>query len=212
MNTSMEKLIENMKRVGITQEQLAKKIKINKIHLNKILKGRAALTKSMASKISNIDEIDLTEEDLMYPRLPLPIVGQYFSGYKVEKYEIKRPHVNLPTPILPGWFGILHRGNKSPYSEWHFKTDNSYLEIYDGSYAEEKKIDPRVIHNFGLVCDDQNDWRCGYIGDKNKKNNTHKFDALNSSSKFIKVKWASMFISIVNLAAIDIDLDIHIED
>ena len=55
MNTSMEKLVENMKRVGLTQEVLAKKIKINKIHLNKILKGRAALTKAMAHKIANLD-------------------------------------------------------------------------------------------------------------------------------------------------------------
>ncbi len=212
MNTSMEKLVENMKRVGLTQEVLAKKIKINKIHLNKILKGRAALTKAMAHKIANLDEIDLSEEELMYPKLPLNIIGQFYSGYKVEKYELQRPVIQLPNPVLPGWFGILHRGNKSKLSEWHFTANNSWVEIYDGKFADEKIIDPKCIHNYGIVCDDKNDWRCGYLHAKDKKSGTHAFEGIgNNTTKFLKVKWASMFIGIVNLQSLSGQLDIHIE-
>tara|TARA_R100001015_G_C4634884_1_gene202503 strand:+ start:1710 stop:2339 length:630 start_codon:yes stop_codon:yes gene_type:complete len=208
----MEKLVENMKRVGLTQEVLAKKIKINKIHLNKILKGRASLTKTMAHKIANLDEIDLTEEELMYPKLPLNIIGQFYSGYKVEKYELHRPTIQLANPILPGWFGILHRGNKNKLSEWHFAPNKSWIELYDGRFAEEKIIDPKSIHNYGIVCDDKNDWRCGYLYEKDKKSGTHKFEGIgNTTPKYLKVKWTSMFLGIVNLQALETDFDIHIE-
>lgn len=214
MNTNMEKLIENMKRVGLTQEVLAKKIKVHKIHLNKILNGRASLTKSLAKRIANIDDIDLTVEDLMFPKLPLNIVGQYYGGYKIEKFEIKRPSIQLANPVLPGWFGILYRGNKSKHSDWHFPLDKCWVEMYDGNFAEKNEIDARAIHNYALCCDDKNDWRCGFLDGKDKKSGTHPFVAAGNRSpeKFLKIKWASVFLGIINLGAVDQDLDLHIDD
>ena len=99
MITEMNRIKDILNDKGLTQDWLSKKIGINKIHLNKILNDKASLTKTLARKISNLPEMDITEEDLMYPKLPLTIVGCYYANDKVEKYEIERPQLQMQNPF-----------------------------------------------------------------------------------------------------------------
>ena len=84
MIIEMEKLREKMLEIGMTQEVLAKKLKINKIHLNKVLKNNASLTMPLAEKIANIPELEITSaQSLLYPPQPLELSGQFFSNKAV---------------------------------------------------------------------------------------------------------------------------------
>lgn len=212
MNTEMHRIKEILNDKGLTQEWLSKKIGINKIHLNKILNDKASLTKTLAKKISNLPEMDMSEEELMYPKLPLTIVGCYYANDRVQKYEIERPQIQMQNPIMPSWFGLFFKGNPHKEDPFYLSKDHSIVEIFDSKFQKENKIDPRGIYNNVVCCDENDIWRVGWIGELQKKSGKYPFWYNRSNvAYYFKLKWSSICMGSVNLKALQQDLDLSID-
>ena len=211
MIIEMEKLKFMLRDQGLTQEWLASKIKVNKIHLNKVLNATASLTKPMAEKIANLPEIDLTVQDLMFPSNPLKIVGQYFSQSHVDKFEMDQPSINIPGHVSPGWVGVLFRGNPDNDSAWQFKTNNSFVEIFDSSFYRDKIIDPRAVGSRAIVGCKQNKWSIGWLAEMDKKTGKHRFMYDSSAvSHYFKVEWASIIHLTTNLKSLGTEVGLKL--
>ena len=102
--------ISGNKRVSNETVKIYGNIKIGKNYseqdLNKVLNGKANLTTRMAKKLATIPELKTSEQDLVYPSLPLDIAGYFYTGLVVEQYKTSRPQLYVPTPINPNYFGI----------------------------------------------------------------------------------------------------------
>jgi len=204
----MDNLVRKLKAKGLSQTWLADQLKTHPTHLNKIIKGKAAMTKSMARKISNLKEIEVTEHELMYPSQPLQIVGQYFTGQAVEKFEIDRPSVHLPNPILHTWFGVLHRGHEQAHSVFHCRKEDSYIEIYDSHFQRNSLIDERAIGNSALICTMDNVWVSCRLGEYDKKYGYSYWYHYNALTHYSELKWASIIMGTANLKAINKEWDL----
>ena len=204
----MDNLVRELKAKGLSQTWLADKLATHPTHLNKIIKGKAAITKTMAKKISNLKEIDITEHELMYPSQPLSIVGQYFTGNSVEKYEIDRPSVLLPNPILPTWFGVLHRGNQQKQDIFYCKKEDSYVEIYDSYFQKNNFIDERAIGNSALICTIDNVWISCRLGEYDKNYGYQYWYHYNATTHYSELKWASIIMGATNLKAMNQEFEL----
>ena len=211
MIITMDKLKYMLRDQGLTQEWLADKIKVNKIHLNKVLNATASLTKPMAEKIANLPEIDLTVQDLMFPSNPLKIVGQYFSQTPVNKFEMDQPEINLPGHVSPGWVGLLFRGNPDKDSPWQFKQKESFVEMFDSSFYRDRKIDPRAIGSRCIVGCNENKWSVGWLGNLDKKTGKHRFMYDSSAvSHYFVAEWASIIHASLNLKGLDAEVGLKL--
>jgi len=56
-----------IKESGLHQKKIAKILGINEIHLSKVMNGKASLTQKMAHNLANIDELNTTEQNILYP-------------------------------------------------------------------------------------------------------------------------------------------------
>jgi len=56
-----------IKHSGLEQKQIARIIRVNPIHLNKVLNGKSVLTMKLANKLSKISIFHTNEHDLLYP-------------------------------------------------------------------------------------------------------------------------------------------------
>tara|TARA_B100000989_G_C19484346_1_gene446691 strand:- start:230 stop:868 length:639 start_codon:yes stop_codon:yes gene_type:complete len=212
MVNPMKKLVDALNEQGLTQLWLAEKIGTHETHLNKILKGKASMTKRMAARIASLREIDISEEDLMYPKLSLNVIGQYFTDHPVQIYQIDRPQVNLSIPILPTWFGIFDRGNQNPTSVFHTKANESMLEIYNSVYQRDEIIDERAIGNFALICTDKDELISCKLGQYDKSCGQYQYwSHYSSNTKYAKLKWCSILLSTVNLRALSETFDWDID-
>ncbi len=212
MTILMKELQSQMREKGLTQQWLAEKLNTHTTHLNKIFKGKASLTKTMAKKISDLKEIDISEQELMYPNQPLNIVGQYFTDYNVEIFEIDRPQIKLPGQILPTQFGIVDRGNKNKSAFFHASLDEAMIEIYDSTFQRDKKIDERALGNSALICTDKNEWISCRLGRLDRESNQHEYWTHYSSLiRYAELKWASILIAKINLKAMKSEFDVEFE-
>tara|TARA_R100001015_G_C4633396_1_gene198278 strand:- start:1072 stop:1710 length:639 start_codon:yes stop_codon:yes gene_type:complete len=212
MTILMKELQAQMREKGLTQQWLSEKLNTHTTHLNKIFKGKASLTKTMAKKISDLKEIDISEQELMYPNQPLNIVGQYYTDYSVEIFEIDRPQIKLPGQILPTQFGILDRGNKNKSAIFYTPIDDAMIEIYDSTFQRDKKIDERALGNSALICTEKNEWISCRLGQLNRETKEYQYWTHYSSLiRYAKLKWASILIAKVNLKAMKSEFDVEFE-
>jgi transcriptional regulator with XRE-family HTH domain len=212
MVNPMKKLVDALNEQGLTQLWLAEKIGTHETHLNKILKGKASMTKRMAARIASLSEIDITEEDLMYPKLSLNVIGQYFTDYPVKIYQIERPQVNLSIPILPTWFGVFDRGNKNKTSVFHSRPNKSMLEIYDSQFQRDEAIDERAIGNFALICTEKDELISCKLGTFDKSCGQYQFwSHYSSNTRYAKIKWCSILLSTINMKALSEEFDWDID-
>ena len=119
MITFMQEKLKNMiEGSALTQKEIAAKLGTNQIHLNIVLNGKAALTTMMAKKLATIPELKTSEQDLIYPTLPLDIAGHFHVGKKVKMYKTSRPSLYVPTPIKENYFGVIYQGQdfNSPFN------------------------------------------------------------------------------------------------
>ena len=206
MIIEMQKLREKMAEAGITQEILAKKININKVHLNKVLNCNASLTPSLAEKIANIQELQIpSAQTLLFPPMPLEISGQYHTNGAVELFKFDRLHIDLPS-VSPGWYGIVYRGSEDPDSSFHFKFDQGLVHIFDSKYQRLQKKDERAYNHISIIqrSGDQNLY-VGWLGYPNNKTNKHPFQLMHSTSTlYIEVDWCSILEGSVNLKALNL--------
>ena len=206
MVIEMEKLREKMLEIGMTQEVLANKLKINKIHLNKVLKNNASLTMPLAEKIANIPELEITSaQSLLYPPQPLELSGQYFSNNSVELFQFDRLHVDLPS-VRPGWYGIVYRGSQDPDSSFHFPFEDGLVQIFDSYFQKIKKKDERCYGNIGIIQRKNNkELMVGWLGHPNTKTKKHPFQLMHSTSTlYIEVDWCCVLQGSINLKALEI--------
>tara|TARA_Y100001951_G_C11274811_1_gene261160 strand:- start:726 stop:1355 length:630 start_codon:yes stop_codon:yes gene_type:complete len=206
MIIEMQKLRDKMSEAGITQEILAKKININKVHLNKVLNGNASLTSSLAEKIANIKELQIpSAQSLLFPPQPLELSGKYHTNLPVELFKFDRLHIDLPS-VLPGWYGIVYCGQEDQHSSFHFKLEEGLVNIFDSKYQKLGKKDERAYNNISIIqrTSDQKLY-IGWLGTPNIKTNKHPFQLMNSTSTlYIEIDWCSILEGSVNLKALNL--------
>ena len=206
MIIEMQKLREKMAEAGITQEILAKKININKVHLNKVLNGNASLTPSLAEKIANIQELQIpSAQTLLFPPMPLEISGQYHTNGAVELFKFDRLHIDLPS-VRPGWYGIVYRGSEDSDSSFHFPFNEGLVHIFDSKFQRLGKKDERAYNHISIIqrSSDQKLY-VGWLGHENIKTNKHPFQLMHSTSTlYIEIDWCSILEGSVNLKALNL--------
>ena len=206
MIIEMQKLREKMSEAGITQEILARKVNINKVHLNKVLNGNASLTPALAEKIANIQELNIpSAQTLLFPPMPLEISGQYCTNNAVELFKFDRLHIDLPS-VRPGWYGIVYRGSEDPDSSFHFKFDEGLVHIFDSKFQRLGKKDERAFNHLSIVQrSSDKQLYIGWLGLPNIKTNKHPFQLMHSTSTlYIEVDWCSILEGSVNLKALNL--------
>ena len=62
-------LKDNIKKSGYLQKDLAKKLNISVIYLNRILNEKVPMTRKLAYSLSQIKSLNVKEHELMYPHL-----------------------------------------------------------------------------------------------------------------------------------------------
>jgi len=201
MNDKLKKIIEVS---SLTQKDIAAKLGTNQIHLNKVLNGKANLTTRMAKKLATIQELKTSEQDLIYPTLPLDIAGSWFTGNKVESFKTSRPQLYVPTPIKENWFGLIYRGQSYETSSFHLSMHEGEVMVFDGDFEIHKKIDPDGIGKLNVVENHKGEMWCGWLDTKSKKTGLHGFSPLGSTAWLtMKLKWSSTFIMAWNLAKLE---------
>lgn len=206
MIIEMQKLREKMAEAGITQEILAKKININKVHLNKVLNGNASLTPSLAEKIANIQELQIpSAQTLLFPPMPLEISGQYCTNNPVELFKFDRLHIDLPS-VRPGWYGIVYRGSEDPDSSFHFQFNEGLVHIFDSKYQRLGEKDERAYNHISIIQrSSDKQLYIGWLGHQNIKTNKHPFQLMHSTSTlYIEIDWCSILEGSVNLKALNL--------
>tara|TARA_R100000458_G_C8179973_1_gene177371 strand:+ start:93 stop:737 length:645 start_codon:yes stop_codon:yes gene_type:complete len=201
MNDKLKVMIEQS---TLTQKDIAAKLGTNQIHLNKVLNGKANLTTRMAKKLATIPELKTSEQDLVYPSLPLDIAGYFYTGLVVEQYKTSRPQLYVPTPINPNYFGIIYCGQSYPSSKFHLSLKDGECMVFDGSYEKNKQIDSDAIGKLSVVETDRGGLWVGWLDDPSKSDKKHGFNPLGSTAWIkIKIKWASTFVMAFNLCKLE---------
>ena len=200
MNDKLKVMIEQS---SLTQKEIAAKLGTNQIHLNKVLNGKASLTTRMAKKLATIPELKTTEQDLVYPTLPLDIAGWFHVGKEVQMFKTSRPSLYVPTPIRENYFGIVFRGhdNNSPFN---LKLNEGECMVFDGWFEKHKEIDESFLGKMNLIECPKNELYVGWLDEKSKRSGKYGFNRLGTSSwETCEVLWASTFIQAWNLAKLE---------
>ena len=92
INKHLKSLIEDL---DLTQEEVADKIGINKIHLNKVLNGKAEVSMDLAKKLSSLTEFNSTPQEILFPPLEIECIGEMFPMENVSLYKTERPKICL---------------------------------------------------------------------------------------------------------------------
>ena len=201
MNDKLKTIIEAS---TLTQKEIASKLGTNQIHLNKVLNGKANLTTRMAKKLATIQELKTSEQDLIYPTLPLDIAGAWFTGQKVNSFKTSRPELYVPTPIKENYFGLIYRGQSYESSKFHLPLHEGEVMVFDGTYEKHKKIDPDGIGKLNVIENDNGELWVGWLDIISKKTGKHGFSPLGSTAWLTcKIKWSSTFIMAWNLAKLE---------
>ena len=201
MNDKLKKIIEVS---PLTQKDIAAKLGTNQIHLNKVLNGKANLTTRMAKKLATIQELKTSEQDLIYPTLPLDIAGYWFTGLKVENFKTSRPQLYVPTPISPNYFGLIYRGQSYDSSKFHLAMNDGEVMVFDGTYEKNNVIDSCAIGKLSCVENENGELWVGWLDEKSKKTGKHGFNPLGGTAWLTcKLKWASCFIMAWNLCKLE---------
>jgi transcriptional regulator with XRE-family HTH domain len=201
MNDKLKKIIEVS---SLTQKDIATKLGTNQIHLNKVLNGKANLTTRMAKKLATISELKTSEQDLIYPSLPLDIAGYYYTGLKVVPFKTSRPQLYVPTPINPNYFGVIYRGQSYENSKFHLPLNDGECMVFDGSFEKLKIIDPDAIGKLSIIENEKGELWCGWLDEMGKQSKKHNFNPLGSTAwVHFKVKWASTFVMAWNLCKLE---------
>jgi len=198
-----DKLKEIISNSALTQKEIAFKLGTNQIHLNKVLNGKATLTTRMAKKISTIQELQTSEQDLIYPTLPLDIAGYWHTGYKIENFKTSRPQLYVPTPIRENYFGLIFRNSFHTSSPFHTKMEEGDVLVFDGTFEKQKEIDPLSVGKLACVENSVGELWVGYLGAKNAKG-FYDFSPMGSTAWLnCKIKWAASYIMSWNLAVLE---------
>ena len=67
----LKELKENIKKSGFLQKDLALKLNISVIYLNRVLNGHVPMTRKLAHSLADIKELHLFEHELMYSHLKI---------------------------------------------------------------------------------------------------------------------------------------------
>ena len=200
MNDKLKVMIEQS---SLTQKDIAAKLGTNQIHLNKVLNGKAALTTRMAKKLATIPELKTSEQDLIYPPLPLDIAGWFHVGKEVEMFKTSRPSLYVPTPIKENYFGVVFRGhdNNSPFN---LKLNEGECMVFDGWFEKHKEIDASFLGKINIIECPKSQLYVGWLDEKSKTTGKYGFQRLGTSAwETCHVLWASTFIQAWNLAKLE---------
>ena len=198
-NIMHQKLKDMIAQSGIKQKELAVKLGTNEIHLNKVLNGRATLTTRMAKKLSSIKELNTSEQELIYPSLPLDIAGFCFDGLPAQLFKTSRPQLYVPTSIEQNWYGVVYRGSEREDALFHHTIATGDCLVFDGIYEKDKSIDPKSVGYLSCLENNKGEIWIGYLGNKNKKGK-YSFQAIGSQAYLeLKVIWSSAFVMALNL-------------
>ena len=201
MNDKLKSLIEVS---SLTQKEIAAKLGTNQIHLNKVLNGKASLTTRMAKKLATITELKTSEQDLIYPTLPLDIAGYWFTGLAVQPFKTSRPQLYVPTPIKENYFGLILRGQSYTASNFHQAIDQGEVMVFDGTFEKNKEVDPDAIGKLSCVENAAGELWVGWLDEVNKKTKKYGFSPLGSTAWLkCEIKWASTFIMAWNLCKLE---------
>jgi len=158
----------------------------------------------MAKKLATIQELKTSEQDLIYPTLPLDIAGSWFTGNKVESFKTSRPQLYVPTPIKENWFGLIYRGQSYETSAFHLSMHEGEVMVFDGDYEIHKKIDPCSVGKLSCVENENGELWVGWLDEKSKRTGKYGFSPLGSTAWLTcKIKWASCFIMSWNLCKLE---------
>tara|TARA_Y100001951_G_C11277681_1_gene263061 strand:+ start:454 stop:1098 length:645 start_codon:yes stop_codon:yes gene_type:complete len=201
MNDKLKKLIEVS---PLSQKNVAAKLGTNKIHLNKILNGKANLTTRMAKKLATISELKTNEQDLIYPALPLDISSFFYAGHHCVQYKTSRPQLYVPTPIRENYFGVIFRGQHHETSKFHLPLNDGECMIFDGSYEKSKTVDPDAIGKLAIIENEKGEMWVGWLDEMGKQSKKHNFNPLGSNAwMHNQIKWASTFVMSFNLCKLE---------
>ena len=148
INKHLKSLIEDL---NLTQEEIADKIGMNKIHLNKVLNGKAEVSMDLAKKLSSLPEFNTTPQEVLFPPLEVECIGEIFPSEAVSLYKGERPKMMCKFPISPGYIALKSflmprlQVTTSP-TEVHF----DFL-IFDGNYITNDKLEEGFDNRFCLV-------------------------------------------------------------
>lgn len=202
---------------GLKQKDIATDIGIDPIHLNKVLNKKAALTQKFAHQLANYKNgiLGVREQDLLFPPLDLELIGQFWSGTKVEMFQFDRPTLKIPTAIRAGSIGIIFRGNEDRDTDWRLKFYEGLCYVFHTEYQRKKMKNPLGYGTINLIQRDNGDFLIGWLS-KPDKNEKHSFTPMYASTTYrLKIEWNCIFEGSVNLKAVpDImenDSIMHIE-
>ncbi len=158
INKHLKSLIEDL---DLTQEEVADKIGINKIHLNKVLNGKAEVSMDLAKKLSSLTEFNSTPQEILFPPLEIECIGEMFPMESVTLFKTERPKIMCKFPISPGYICL------KSYLMPRIQRDADPLKsgydilVFDGKYIEKDLMEKNFDNRFCLVHTMKNDLVCG---------------------------------------------------
>jgi len=158
INKHLKSLIEDL---NLTQEEVADKIGMNKIHLNKVLNGKAEVSMDLAKKLSSLPEFNTTPQEVLFPPLEIECIGEIYPSEAVSLYKGERPKIMCKFPISPGYICLKSflmpklQMVTSP-TEVHY----DYL-VFDGNYINNDKLEKNYDNRFCLVNTEDDKMLCG---------------------------------------------------
>jgi len=158
INKHLKSLIEDLE---LTQEEVADKIGINKIHLNKVLNGKAEVSMDLAKKLSSLTEFNSTPQEILFPPLEIECIGEMFPMENVSLYKTERPKIMCKFPISPGYICLKSYLMPRIQRDANPKESGYDVLVFDGKYIEKDTMEKNFDNRFCLVHTMQNDLVCG---------------------------------------------------